>query len=651
LNPSWKDKERRLARTLTYGSAPSIDIEQVKSKLKDVRRSSAASIDGLVEDFKNCSRTVFDGVAYARDSGEAAVLISRLSADTPHLCVNRSGAVKELFAGLRAKGFLIRETYYDEYDASKCQPLQNALTLPPEVLWQSFAIESYPVQPPGPFRDFTGILGVSAISVDGSAFFVQHLRNIGGILREAKRIVLIVGLDKLVGTKEDAEFQARCMAVFGLESVVTEIAESYAEDRKSKEGAPEFLATIGNREVHAVIVDDGRRSILHSKLKPLHYCIGCRACARACPSYPYLRGDLLRSPKEYLADFLKGREKSTGHCLQCGRCSRVCPVMDLDVMVSEARAEDVEEHSLPVSQRLFNQMILAMNMGRKLPSLANAAMRNTAVRKVAESVVGLEHSRSLPSFSAESALRTRTGRTSKKHGTLAYYVGCFEENFDEKSVEAVIKVLERSGFDVLIPKHKCCGLPHIATGDAKAGRKLARFNLERLKEALGRECEAIISSCPSCASTLKREYPRVLGEEADILKGKVHDVFQFLLEALKRGRCDLPFKTPPKRVTYHVPCHVHLQETGAPAAKLMSLIPGVDVVRLERHCCGMAGSYGLKHTTFERSLAIGNKLFEEIKNTSFDIMTTDCAGCRMQIESGTGIEAVHPIRLLLDWLE
>jgi glycerol-3-phosphate dehydrogenase subunit C len=94
-----------------------------------------------------------------------------------------------------------------------------------------------------------------------------------------------------------------------------------------------------------------------------------------------------------------------------------------------------------------------------------------------------------------------------------------------------------------------------------------------------------------------------------------------------------------------------LQETGAPAAKLMSLIPGVDVVRLERHCCGMAGSYGLKHTTFERSLAIGNKLFEEIKNTSFDIMTTDCAGCRMQIESGTGIEAVHPIRLLLDWLE
>jgi Fe-S oxidoreductase len=29
-------------------------------------------------------------------------------------------------------------------------------------------------------------------------------------------------------------------------------------------------------------------------------------------------------------------------------------------------------------------------------------------------------------------------------------------------------------------------------------------------------------------------------------------------------------------------------------------------------------------------------------------MTTDCAGCRMQIERGTGMKVLHPIRLLVD---
>jgi glycerol-3-phosphate dehydrogenase subunit C len=322
--------------------------------------------------------------------------------------------------------------------------------------------------------------------------------------------------------------------------------------------------------------------------------------------------------------------------------------MDLDVMVLEPRAGDVEKNTLPIGQRLLNEMVLSMAIGQRLPSIANAIMRNSVARDVVEKLFGLESRRVLPSFSSKSWTGPRKEKAVKKLGTVAYYVGCFEKHFDQESVDAVTELMKWAGFDVIIPKQKCCGLPHIATGDKKAGRKLGLFNLEHLREALNQGCEAIITSCPSCGSTLKRHYGRLLRAEADVITGRVHNVFEFLLQAYKLGRCSLRFKTLPKRIAYHVPCHVHLQVDKASAAELMSLIPGADVKRLDRHCCGMAGSYGLKHATFRRSLPIGDKLFEEIRNTSFDVMTTDCAGCRMQIERGTGMKVLHPIRLLVD---
>lgn len=652
LGPSWKEKQKKYAWALGLKRTVDVSIDDIRSRLVEIRHDSAAAIDLLAERLDACKGNTFDGVSHARDSKEAVEFIAQISKDTPNLCINRSGTVKELTNGLRTAGFSIIDSYYDEYDASKCQALQEASTLPPGILWSSFARETYPFRPTGVFKDFTGILGVSAISADGFPVFVQHLKNITRILQEAKRIILIVGLDKLVEKREDAEFQARCTAVFGLESIIRDMSESRVERRTEAGRILEFPLSTGKREVYVVILDNGRREILGSSLRDLHYCINCRACATVCPAYPYFRGELLRSPKEYLLDYVKGREASTDDCIQCGRCSLVCPVLKLNEVVSEAKARKVEEAGLPFRQRLFNGMILSMGMGRQFPSLANLVVRNRGIRKAVEKIVGFDSSFVLPSFSSKPSTPSRgTGRAGlKKLGRVAYYVGCFEEYFEGRSAEAIVEVLERCGFEVVIPKHKCCGLPHIAAGDLNLGLKLARFNSTHLGEALEQGCEAVIFSCPSCGTALKRDYHRLLGKEADALAGKVYDIFEFLLQGYRNGRCNLRFKTVAKKVAFQVPCHLQLQQFGMPAGELISLIPGVEVKKLDKHCCGMAGSYGLKHQNVERSLAIGNRLFEEIKKTSFDILATACPGCRIQIERGTGVKVVHPICLLQEWL-
>jgi hypothetical protein len=49
LTPSSKVKEKRHAQLLTKGASSDVDIEQVKSKLKEIRANSALAVDSLVK--------------------------------------------------------------------------------------------------------------------------------------------------------------------------------------------------------------------------------------------------------------------------------------------------------------------------------------------------------------------------------------------------------------------------------------------------------------------------------------------------------------------------------------------------------------------------------------------------------------------------
>ncbi len=54
----------------------------------------------------------------------------------------------------------------------------------------------------------------------------------------------------------------------------------------------------------------------------------------------------------------------------------------------------------------------------------------------------------------------------------------------------------------------------------------------------------------------------------------------------------------------------------------------------------------MKRENFDLSMTIGEGLFEEIKRSPADEITTSCGGCRLQILQGTGREAVSPVSLL-----
>ena len=78
----------------------------------------------------------------------------------------------------------------------------------------------------------------------------------------------------------------------------------------------------------------------------------------------------------------------------------------------------------------------------------------------------------------------------------------------------------------------------------------------------------------------------------------------------------------------------------------MGLIPGLSVSRVDRGCCGMGGTFGVKRDNYARSMTIGRSLFEEVRRLAPDLVATECPGCELQIEQGTGSAVTHPILIM-----
>jgi Fe-S oxidoreductase len=99
-------------------------------------------------------------------------------------------------------------------------------------------------------------------------------------------------------------------------------------------------------------------------------------------------------------------------------------------------------------------------------------------------------------------------------------------------------------------------------------------------------------------------------------------------------------------VGYHTPCHLKALGAGAPLVDLLTLIPQLDVHRIEEGCSGMAGAYGLTKENFRTSIRLGWGLISRMRDDKFQIGATECSSCKMQMEQGATTATLHPLKLL-----
>lgn len=386
----------------------------------------------------------------------------------------------------------------------------------------------------------------------------------------------------------------------------------------------------------------------------LDNCVKCTICETQCPVAavtPLFPGPKYVGPQAERFRHGESVDHSLDYCSGCGICTMVCPQgVKIAELNSQARAVMKADH-MPLRDQLISRTTIMGAAMTPVAPIANAALKVKPLRKLVQAVIGIDADAPMP----VAAGRTFEGWWAKRppratpapKGPIVFFHGCAGEFFEVETSIKTVEVLERVGFEVIVPKQGCCGLAQQSNGLFDSATKAVLKLCDDLRSA-GKEL-TIVSSSGSCTGMLKHEAHEIMGVDdarlADV-GTRIRDVMELLLELHRAGELPTDFRRIDRTVPYHAPCQLKSQGMGYPAIEVLELIPGVRVEESGQNCCGIAGTYGLKKEKYAIAQAVGKPLFDKIKQSGSDLALCDTETCRWQIRKGTGVQVEHPIWLL-----
>jgi Fe-S oxidoreductase len=287
----------------------------------------------------------------------------------------------------------------------------------------------------------------------------------------------------------------------------------------------------------------------------------------------------------------------------------------------------------------------------------NAANKSGVVRGVMERTLGVHKDRVLPEYAstkfrgsaqAHASFPARAGKNTP--GKVAVFSTCYV-NYNEPCIgHDLLKVLAHNEVPAtLVEKEACCGMPKFELGDLEAVARSKAANIPVLAR-LAREGYAILTAVPSCTLMFKQELPLMFPDDPDVkaVAEAMFDPFEYLVARHKDGLLKTDFRQPLGKVSYHVPCHLRVQNIGQKTRELLEMIPATRVSTVER-CAGHDGTWGVKAEYFENSMKIGRPVFRQMAEPGPDYVSSDCAIAGRHILQGMGktrARKEHPLTLL-----
>ncbi len=394
-------------------------------------------------------------------------------------------------------------------------------------------------------------------------------------------------------------------------------------------------------------------------------CHTCRRCYNLCPSFdvlfrafdrPEVDGEVDRLPSRDLAEF-------SDLCYECKLCIPHCPYYpphrwDVDVprLVLRDRASRVQNEGKPgLRERVLASTDAVGALASFAAPVVNALNDSRFARVMMEKTLGVHRDRLLPSWSGETFIQwwaRRGGATEPSLGParperVALFVTCAVNANAPEVGRAAVAVLEKNGCEVVVPAQRCCGMPFLESGDLDSARECRWDNVSALLPFV-RAGYTVVSPGPTCSLTLKKEYP-VLGpeEEAKEVASRTLDLCEYLMRRHAAGRLSTDFQRSPGKIVYHVPCHLKVQNIGFKSRDLLQLIPGSEVVTVEK-CTGHDGTWSMKTEYFPLSMKVGKPVFDVVEKERPDRVATDCTLAGIQIRQGTGKTPKHPIQIVAE---
>jgi len=412
------------------------------------------------------------------------------------------------------------------------------------------------------------------------------------------------------------------------------------------------------------------REDLYKELERVYdICHGCRRCVSLCDSFPTLFDLVDESPTLEVdgidkADYMKVVDQ----CFLCDLCAETkCPYLpphswavDFPHLMLRAKAFKFREKDTKWRDRLITSTdpIFDALSTPGIAQLANAAAGNKTLRKLGDKFVGIHPDAPLPPFHAKPLTKRVDERIGDKlqptagertTGKVAIYVTCYGDHNEPQVVEDLIAVLNHNDIPVRVLKDaKCCGMPKLELGDLKKVASLKDANLPVFLDAIDDGYD-IIAPIPSCVLMYKQELPLMFPDDANVarVKAAFFDPFEYLMRRQKAGLIRTDFKTSLGKVAYHVACHQRVQNIGMKTRDFLKLIPGTEVVAIER-CSGHDGTYAVKSETYDKAMKIAKPVVNRVRQAEPDTFGSDCPMAGRLIAHGLedAGDALHPISMI-----
>ncbi len=410
----------------------------------------------------------------------------------------------------------------------------------------------------------------------------------------------------------------------------------------------------------------------------LDVCNGCRLCDGLCPSFNDVfdrieeeddklsaAGQAKENPVHQLkkADY----DKVVDFCYQCKLCYPKCPytppheyMLDFPRLLLRADAIKTKERGKSLQQKLRDEITGDTDRSGKIaaaiPGVMNWAANNKLGRKTLEVVAGIDHRKKLPIYQKETFQawwkHQKKSAPSTPIDKVALFYTCMVDQNKPWIGEQYVKMLEKFGIEVTVPEQECCGMPELGTGNIGKLTKTADRNIARLMPYVDAGMK-IIAMSPSCSMMLRQDYAHYASDKsaAERVMATVMDPLEYLMRLHREKKITLEFPVSVgETITYHLPCHLRVQNVGFNSRDLMKMIPGLKV-NMVQQCSGHDGSWSSKKEYYEISLDVGKKLFKAIDKEKpaqaiAPTVASDCSLAHLHIEEGTGEHAKHPIEIL-----
>ena len=442
-------------------------------------------------------------------------------------------------------------------------------------------------------------------------------------------------------------------------------------------------------------------------LRATEKCTGVGECRKShlmggtmCPSYMATRNeqDTTRARANLLRDVLTHAHNANPWdsaavagvmdlCLSCKGCKSECPSnVDVARLKAEWQQHWHDAHGVPLRSRLVAGFSRSMRLASCAPALYNWLVTSPDVSRWIKRFAGFSMQRSLPTlhattlsaWHAEHANKTGMGGARPPgglpgpsqssnlpggqvppqfpHGRV--YLFCDEfTNYNDTPVGIkAVQLLNRLGYEVVIPAHVESGRAHLSKGLVRDAKKLARRNVELLKDVVTTDTP-LIGLEPSALLGFRDEYPDLMPDPlipaARALAKNALLLDEFIAREADAGRISrAAFTSRPQAIKLHGHCHQKALASLHPTVRMLELPANYVVSLIPSGCCGMAGSFGYEAEHFGLSQQIGELvLFPAVRAAGADtLVAAPGTSCRHQIKDGTGRVALHPVEILHDAL-